>query len=176
MKTLFAALMIVAVAGSAVAATPGPLDLIVAADGTGTMINNGTAAFSFDGYTVLSPGGLLGDVVGIKDNTLADFATGLFPPTIGYPDFNLGLSWVEMIATATNYSEVTMDQVATLQPGGTINLGVAFLGLTQQNGAFTYVDSTQPVGQTSYEGQIIPEPATMSLLGLGALALIRRRR
>ena len=175
MKTLFAAVMIVAVAGSAVAGINtdkpmGPLDLVVNPDGTGYILNAGGSPFTFDGYTIESATIALGNLTGIFDNALAD--TVGFPPTIGL-DAAGALAWTEMSTTPTNHSEVTMQTGATLQPAGSINLGATMPGLTQATGTFTYVDSATG---GSWEGPIIPEPATMSLLGLGALALIRRRR
>jgi len=179
MKTLVTALVMVAVAGSAFAGINttkpmGPLDIMIYGDGTAAMINNSAAAFLFDGWTLESVAGVLpADVQGINDNawTLgAPFATmlGLTMQT--------ATAFQEMSTTATNYSEVTMNVGATLQAGDAINLGGGFGALNQANGTFTYVDSTLPVGSTSFEGRIIPEPTTMSLLGLGVLALVRRRR
>ena len=148
----------------------GPLALYVDAAGVGLLTNDGAVEFQFDGYTILSDDGVLGAVIGIFDNALAD--TVGFPPTIGL-DAAGALAWTEMSTTPTNHSEVTMQTGATLQPAGSINLGATMPGLTQATGTFTYVDSATG---GSWEGPIIPEPATMSLLGLGALALIRRRR
>jgi hypothetical protein len=177
MKTLVTALVIVAIATTAFAGKTGkpmgPMDLMVYADGTAALINNGATPFLFDGYTLVSTAGLLPNAMGIFDNALADMVT--FPAKLGMtvPE---ALGWTEMSATATNYSEVTMGKGATLAAGDTIMLGAGFDGYNQDDGIFTYVDSTLPDGQTSFEGRIIPEPTTMSLLGLGVLALIRRRR
>ena len=192
MKT-FAALIIVAIASSAVAGIHttnpmGPLNLYVYADGTGIIQNDGDTAFTFDGYTVDSASGLidvtstvtspLGPVtvpLGVKDNAYLDMTN--FPASIGLDFMGCG-DWVEMNPTAVNYSDVTptLGMVATLQPGGQINLGAAFVGLDQADGTFWYVDSTNAPDNTAWEGEIIPEPTTMSLLGLGVVALIRRRR
>lgn len=176
MKTLLTALVIVAIAGSASAATKGPLDVQLFADGTAAIVNNGAMAFQFDGYTLLSAGGLLpADVKGINDNTWLDLVG--FPAMLGLT-VQEATAFQEMSATATNFSEVTMSTAATLQAGDMINLGGGFAAYGPADGTFTYVDSSLPVGETSFYGDIIPvpEPTTMSLLGLGVLALVRRRR
>lgn len=174
MKKFTVLLLVMMMAGTAIAGIKttkplGPLVLNVLPDGTGEMTNAGAAPFLFDGYTILSDAGLLGDVFGINDNSWADPS---FPATIGL-SAQIATAFQEFSVTPNNYSEITMKAGATLQPGGIINLGATMLGLTQADGTFTYVDSTSG---GSWEGEIIPEPATMSLLGLGALAMIRRRR
>ena len=149
----------------------GPLNLYLDdATGVATLCNDGDDPFSFDGYTILSTSGLLPNAIGIFDNALADMVN--FPILIGCTVAD-ALGWTEMSVTPNNYSEVTMGVPATLQPGTCIDLGPGFDGLDNVDGTLTYVNSAT---QESYEGLIIPEPATLSLLALGGLAMIRRRR
>jgi len=56
---------------------------------------------------------------------------------------------------------------AILVPEGTTHFNVMASG-----GEFTYIENLAP-GGSAY---MVPEPATMSLLGIGAVAVIRRRR
>ena len=72
-------------------------------------------------------------------------------------------------------AEAHLEITATLQPGDTINLGPAFNGPTaHEDLTFTYVNSGT---LESFEGMVNPpEPASLALMGLGALAPMRRRR
>jgi len=187
MKKLTVVMLVLLVAGTAFAGKTGkpmgPLNLYVyeagygQPAGTGLLQNDGDVAFSFDGYTILSDSSLI-DVtstvssmfgpltlpLGVKDNAYLDNMN--FPGKVGLTFIECG-DWVEMNPTADNYSDVTptAGMLATLQPGDSINLGAAFLGLNQADGTLTYVNS---IAGDSMEGQIIvvPEPATMGLLAL----------
>ncbi|MFW6154851.1 MAG: PEP-CTERM sorting domain-containing protein [Planctomycetota bacterium] len=177
MKKLTLTLLVLFVAGTAMAAINtekplGPLNLYIDGDGAGIMVNDGAEAFTFDGYSIASDGGniLPDDWMSIPQNVEAGGLGG--GDDIGQTMLD-AFSWAEMARTANLVSEAHLSSAATLAPLDGIGLGNAFPGGTQDDLTFTYVNSAT---QESYEGEVIPEPATMSLLALGGLALIRRRR
>ena len=177
MKKLISILLVLSVAGFAMAGVNtdkpmGPLNVYVAPDGTGVMVNDSAAAFTFDGYSIASQGGLINFAAWNTIPEQAALDPAGFPPTIGMAMLD-AFSWAKMAQTASLVAEAHLSAAATLPVDGTINLGAAFPGWTQADLTLTYVDSAS---DGSWEGQVIPEPATMSLLGLGAVALIRRRR
>jgi len=179
MKKLTLTLLVLFVAGTAMADTKplGPMNLYIDELGVGQIVNDGTVPFTFDGYSVASDSGAL---VNASWKTIGSQAmTPGFTERTGQPPIDLGsgdlraASWSKMSNTPLLISEAHLEITATLQPGDFINLGAAFPGGTAEDLTFTYVHSAT---LESYEGLVIPEPATMSLLALGGLALIRRRR
>ena len=181
MKKLTLTLLVLFVAGTAMAGVNtdkdlGPLNLYIDAAGVGTMVNDGVAAFEFDGYSVASASGALanGNWVSMADHA-ADpaFVARTGQPPVVFPTDLRAAMWATMSDTAALISEAHLEITATLQPGDSIDLGDAFPDGTQADLTFTYVNSGT---LESYEGMVIPEPATMGLLALGGLALLRRRR
>ena len=176
MKKLIPILLVLSVAGFAMAAPNtskpnGPLNVYIAPDGTGTMVNDSPVPFTFDGYSIASAGG---NIVATVWDTIPEQAAldpVNFPPRIGMAMLD-AFAWAKMAETVYLISEAHLSATATLQPSDSIVMGACFPGGTQADLTFTYVNSAT---QESYEGYI-PEPATMSLLALGAAALIRRRR
>ncbi|MFW6154456.1 MAG: PEP-CTERM sorting domain-containing protein [Planctomycetota bacterium] len=182
MKRLIPILLVMSVAGVTMAGINtdkalGPLELYVYPDGTAEIVNTGDSPFTFDGYAIASSEGLIDSVAwtSIPQNVEA----GMDPAIVGQTMLQ-AFSWAEMARTFELLSEAHLSSAATLQPDGRIPMGAAFPDGLNYGDLYwspyytlTYVDSAT---QASYEGTLIPEPASLSLLGLGALALIRRRR
>jgi len=154
----------------------GPLNLYISPDGTATMMNDSGAPFTFDGYSIASAEG---NLVPANWYTIGEHAAEPgFPertgqPPIVFPTDLRAASWATMSDTAYLISEVHLEITATLQPGDGIGLGAVYpVGNAWTDLTFTYVRSAT---EESYRGYP-PEPASLSLLGLGALALLRRRR
>ena len=175
MKSMYVVLVLVAlVAGTAMGqAKPiGPLLICFDEDGRTYMENTGAEPFQFDGYSIASASGAL-DPVGwmtFVESTTADMTN--FPPSLGQT-IPQAFGWGELAATANLVSEAHLTAVATLAPGTVIDLGLLVTPAECGDLYFTYIDSAT---QGSWEGVCCPEPASLGLLGLGGLALLRRRR
>ncbi|NLF32871.1 MAG: PEP-CTERM sorting domain-containing protein [Planctomycetes bacterium] len=156
----------------------GPMNLWVGVDGVGTISNDSGAPFTFDGYSIASAGGFIVPANWITMSlNAADpaFVARTGQPAIVFPVDMRAAMWAKMSDTAHLIAEAHLEITATLQPGDTINLGPAFNGPTaHEDLTFTYVNSGT---LESFEGMVNPpEPASLALMGLGALAPMRRRR
>ena len=125
------------------------------------------------GYTVVTPGG----PIEIKDNV----GTLLLSGTLSPGDF---VSFFTIGATHTQYTNdvditfinntIGSDFLDTLSVGTKLDFNLTL----QSNENFDDIlgDGNEHGNGFSGSMDVIPEPATLSLLGLGGLALIRRKR
>ena len=172
-NTLVALLCVLALVTFAQAANlPGVLQLVVdPATGAAVIKNPTAAAVLFDGYTVSSAAGQLNNGAAgwysFDDAFNANFrlSAGVF-------------GWSELSATVNMMSEGNINKMGTLAAdeeimlGNPVNPGAANLPADL---TFEYLNSDTSTDM--YNGEvIIPEPATLSVLGLGLLGLLRRRR
>jgi hypothetical protein len=145
-----------------------------------------------------------GGYVSGDDQVLADRTINKAPDGAGYDsivDADDGTSWMVAGLNASGDTKLIDDSWSTAGNvyqrvfGGTPAEGVWYFesGLETLNTAFDpslpaqglYIDSLEggavlnkqiPVSPTPPEPPVIPEPATMSLLGLGAMAMVLRRK
>ena len=174
MKKLLAVVLLVAMASAANAAlvmtldntSPNPGDVVTATISSDAIINYGiNITVAHRGTTV--PG------------SIADLATGPYSPTFG--------PWAAGFPFKTETPDTAQfDGVAQGAPLGPVNAGDIwsfqftapqvlgdYMAETIDGGADDIFDATMRP-KAAYS--VVPEPMTMSLLGLGGLALIRRRR
>ena len=78
----------------------------------------------------------------------------------------------EMNPTSGALAEYSSSE-AVLQAGASFAIGKPATGLHDLE--FYWVNNDTPTGD-QYQGNVVPEPATMALLGIGGLAAIIRRR
>jgi hypothetical protein len=96
--------------------------------------------------------------------------TGTIGPIPGYTDYNNRIFQIDYAMDITS-------QLQAARQAGWTHLGIYF-----RNPSVTYLYQSDPLGfssliQVSYfKIETIPEPATLSLLALGGLALLRKRK
>ncbi len=120
----------------------------------------------------ITPGNLVAGDVGGK------FNAGNYQGTGAYALLNIGLVPVQVISPIPALPSVDLGVPALLgtltTPAG---LGAADFCNDSKSGLFNLeADGFLADVTTTYEVNPIPEPMTMSLIGLGGLALIRRRK
>ncbi|MBE0537555.1 MAG: PEP-CTERM sorting domain-containing protein [Phycisphaerae bacterium] len=122
-------------------------------------------------HVTVSAAGLLGLLI---DNRVGHGSVS------GSPDLNpdlaaAGMQWALDMGFVDSGLDVEIDEGAN----GSIDNWSSIFVLQVLPGTYTLYqqnDATDAGGRNMYSVGAIPEPATLSLLGLGALALIRRRR
>lgn len=134
--------------------------------------NTTGSPLAFDGYEIWSAGGLLGSSSwhSIADAVLTQPLDVL--STLGAG----GLSFGEMTATTSLLAEFSLSGQATLPMGVMWYIGTPAPDASLADLAFFY--SRPGAAGTKYEGgiEIIPEPATLGLLLIGGLLLLRNNR
>ena len=178
-KAAVVGLVVLAMVGSASAGIHtskplGPLELLIGPDDTAGIVNMGAVPFTIDGYTILS------ESAALSPSGWVPISEGfIYPqePWLGFwiPPLPPEFSWAVLSRTTSILSEATLSTGITLQPGAIIPMGSPAPGGTQADLTFTYVDAA--AGGGSWEGRVVPEPASMVMIGsLGAGLLIMRRR
>jgi len=86
------------------------------------------------------------------------------------------LPWVDELILHISSPEITADILVSADENGygTISIANITFGQVQYGGWFYNVTGARFQGDVTIEG--VPEPATICLLGLGSLVLLRRRR
>lgn len=144
---------------------------------SGTILATGTATFSDSGiYRVFNGVGNLGSTARRLFNIQASFASIALAPGTYWMTVNMSNT-----ASANNWVPYVMD----INPGDA-NDPITRVGNSQFSGdsGATWSAATVTTGgwnqapeiPFTVEGTAVPEPATLSALAVGALALLRRRR
>ena len=141
------------------------------AGGNATLTNNTGAAVNVDAYEIWSTGGNCDPVgwVSIPD-AIAINATAVIA-ALGTGALTSG----EASATADLLAELNLSGAAVFQPGAPWSIGKPF-SAGQGAGDLTFYYHRPETPPDKYLGLIVPEPVTLTLLGIGGLALLIRRR
>lgn len=149
--------------------------LLIQEDGSSQLVNNnGTSSpLDVDGYSILSKGSHLnpGTWNSIADQAASD-PIGIMG-TLGVG----ALSFGELTATSAIMAEASLSNFAVFAGDATFDIGTVSDVPSESDLEFFWTSPSVGAGN-QYIGlvTVVPEPATMSLLALGGIALLRRRR
>lgn len=149
------------------------------ASGSGTWATGGAfQGADFGVVSALTLGGQAATWQGGSPNTTATMFWEVFEGEVSQSSGSMNLTWLNNtggeFGKDSTWENVTGQNVAAgLAPETEYTVAVWFNAV--QDGTTTVWDSNGGLNYTA-DFQTIPEPATMSLLGLGALAMVLRRK
>lgn len=154
-------------------------DVWYTASGSGTWATGGAfQGADFGVVSALTLGGQAATWQGGSPNTTATMFWEVFEGEVSQSSGSMNLTWLNNtggeFGQDSMWENVTGQNVAAgLAPETEYTVAVWFNAV--QDGTTTVWDSNGGLNYTA-DFQTIPEPATMSLLGLGALAMVLRRK
>jgi autotransporter-associated beta strand protein len=163
---------------------------------TGDVYVLATASAAFTGYTISDPSAhLLGGSTSPDPDKLLSVSASNGGNTNVYETSGNYVNWFKITETASQVAEgqqqngfgthSSRDDTINIPAGGTIDFGEIYnTASAQQDLTFDFAEAgTEPTNGPTYYGAEVdyitsttPEPATLGLLGLGGLAMLRRRR
>jgi autotransporter-associated beta strand protein len=161
---------------------------------TGDVYVLATASAAFTGYTISDPSGhLLGGSTSPDPDKLLSVAAQSGGNTNVYETSGTYVDWFKITETASQVAEgqqqngfgthSSRDDTINIPAGGTIDFGEIYnTAQQQQDLTFDFAEAgTEPTNGPTYYGAEVdyvttPEPGTVSLLTIGAVGLLARRR